>query len=109
MMEAALRALVRERAGRRCRYCRLHEDDDDFLAFHVEHVIARQHGGLDDPAMLCWACAECNWAQARRDYVPPLRPARILPLSTASFRSTHYLCYSLWFSRILVASEAIFG
>jgi hypothetical protein len=45
-MDAALRAFVRERAGRRCEYCRLHEEDDDFLAFHVEHVIARQHGGL---------------------------------------------------------------
>jgi hypothetical protein len=49
MMDAALRAFVRDRAGRRCEYCRLHEDDDDFLAFHVEHVIAKQHGGLDDP------------------------------------------------------------
>jgi hypothetical protein len=25
MMNAALRAFVRERAGRRCEYCRLHE------------------------------------------------------------------------------------
>src|SRR5438445_11764240 len=63
MMQAALRALVRERAGRRCEYCRLHEDDDDVLVFHVEHVIARQHGWLDDADMLCWACAECNWAK----------------------------------------------
>ena len=62
-MDAALRAFVRERAGRRCEYCRLHEDDDDFLAFHVEHVIAKQHGGLDDPDALCWACAQCNWAK----------------------------------------------
>jgi hypothetical protein len=46
MMDAALRAFVRERAGHRCEYCRLHEDDDDLLAFHVEHVIAKQHGGL---------------------------------------------------------------
>jgi len=63
MMDAALRAFVRERAGRRCEYCRLREDDDDFLAFHVDHVIAKQHGGIDDPATLCWACAECNWAK----------------------------------------------
>lgn len=40
MMNAALRAFVRERAGRRCEYCQLNEDDADFLAFHVEHVIA---------------------------------------------------------------------
>lgn len=48
-MNAALRAFVRERAGRRCEYCRLHEDDADFLSFHVEHIVAKQHGGTDDP------------------------------------------------------------
>src|SRR5208337_4334251 len=63
MMNAALRAFVRERAGRRCEYCRLHEDDADFLSFHVEHVVAKQHGGTDDPDILCFACAECNWAK----------------------------------------------
>jgi HNH endonuclease len=62
-MNAGLRAFVRERAGRRCEYCRLHEDDADLLAFHVEHVVARQHGGTDDPDFLCFACAECNWAK----------------------------------------------
>jgi hypothetical protein len=34
-MTAALRAFVRERAGRRCEYCGLYEDDADFLSFHV--------------------------------------------------------------------------
>jgi hypothetical protein len=63
MMDAALRALVRERAGHRWAYCRVHEDDDDFIAFHVEHVIARQHGGTDDPETLCYAYSECNWAK----------------------------------------------
>jgi hypothetical protein len=63
MMDVAVRTFVRMRAGRRCEYCRLHEDDDDFLAFHVDHFIAKQHGGLDDPDTLCWACAECNWAK----------------------------------------------
>lgn len=63
MMLAALRAFVRERAGLRCEYCRLHEDDVDFLTFHVEHIIAKQHGGSDDPDALCFACSECNWAK----------------------------------------------
>lgn len=62
-MNAALRALVRRRAGRRCEYCRLHEDDAEFLSFHVEHVIAIQHGGTDDPDLLCYACSECNWSK----------------------------------------------
>lgn len=34
-MDAALRAFVRERAGDRFAYCRLHEDDADFLSFRV--------------------------------------------------------------------------
>jgi hypothetical protein len=62
-MDAALRALVWERAGSRCEYCRLHLDDADFLSFHVEHIIAKQHGGTDDPETLCLACSECNWAK----------------------------------------------
>jgi hypothetical protein len=62
-MDAVLRAFVRQRAARRCEYCRLHENDYDFVAFHVEHVIAKQHGGTDDPETLCYACAECNWAK----------------------------------------------
>jgi hypothetical protein len=63
MMDAALRALVWERAGSRCEYCRLHLDDADFLSFHVEHIIAKQHGGTDDAETLCLACSECNWAK----------------------------------------------
>jgi len=62
-MNGALRALVRERAGHRCEYCRLHEDDVDFFSFHIEHVVAKQHGGSDEPNLLCLACAECNWAK----------------------------------------------
>jgi HNH endonuclease len=62
-MRAALRAFVRERAGFRCEYCRLHEDDADFLTFHVEHIIAKQHRGSDDPNALCFAGSECNWAK----------------------------------------------
>ena len=59
-MDAKLRALVRERAGHRCEYCQLHEADDDFLSFHVEHVIAKQHGGIDNFSSLCYSCPECN-------------------------------------------------
>ncbi|HJZ89304.1 MAG TPA: HNH endonuclease [Gemmataceae bacterium] len=62
-MDAALRALVWGRAGGRCEYCRLHQTDADFLSFHVEHVIARQHGGSDGDDNLCLACCECNWAK----------------------------------------------
>ncbi len=63
MMDLALRAFVRERAGRRCEYCHLPEEDAGTLSFQVEHIIAKQHGGTDDPDGLCYACAQCNWAK----------------------------------------------
>lgn len=44
-MDARLRTKVRERAGGRCEYCRIHEDDDPFFTFPIDHVIAQQHGG----------------------------------------------------------------
>jgi hypothetical protein len=62
-MNAALRAFVRERAAHRCEYCRLHKNDSDYLSFHIEHVVAKQQGGTDDPELLCFACSECNWSK----------------------------------------------
>jgi hypothetical protein len=61
-MDAAAREFVRQRAGGRCEYCRLPEEADE-LPFHVEHIIARQHGGTDDLTNLCWACSRCNYCK----------------------------------------------
>jgi hypothetical protein len=58
-MDAVSRESVRERAGRRCEYCRL-PDESDELPFHVEHVIAKQHEGGDELENLCWSCSRCN-------------------------------------------------
>jgi hypothetical protein len=33
---------------------------EPFFTYHVEHIIARQHGGPDDSANLCLACNHCN-------------------------------------------------
>ena len=43
-MDAEVRDFVRQRAGNRCEYCLLPEESDEW-PFHVEHVIAKQHGG----------------------------------------------------------------
>ena len=58
-MDAALRQLVRQRAGGRCEYCHFPQDLSE-LQFHVEHILPRQHGGTDDPGNLALACPECN-------------------------------------------------
>lgn len=59
-MEAATRARVRERAGDRCEYCRLHQDDSPLAVLHVEHIIPKVHGGSDDLENLALACIDCN-------------------------------------------------
>jgi 5-methylcytosine-specific restriction endonuclease McrA len=59
MIDAASRRFVRERAGERCEYCRLHQDHSELL-HHIEHVVARQHGGIDHVDNLALACHRCN-------------------------------------------------
>ena len=59
-MEPSVREFVRRRAEDRCEYCRLPQLSVGFLAFHIEHVIARQHGGSDEIDNLAWACHRCN-------------------------------------------------
>ena len=58
-MDVATRELVRRRADNRCEYCLLRQEYSD-LAHHVEHIVARQHGGADDPDNLALACHRCN-------------------------------------------------
>lgn len=59
-MDDAVRRLVRNRAGRRCEYCRLPETYAAFASFHIEHVTAKQHGGTDARSNLALACHHCN-------------------------------------------------
>ena|ERR1700737_4974521 len=49
---------VRRRADHRCEYCRVPQRAFR-RPFHIEHVVARQHGGpteLDNLALSCWQC-----------------------------------------------------
>ena len=59
-MTAAQREAVRRQAGGRCEYCRLPDSAMELEDFHVEHIIARKHGGADDADNLAWACIFCN-------------------------------------------------
>lgn len=60
-MDNAIRSLVRRRAGDVCEYCRLPQISSPIVRFHVEHIIARQHGGQTDPDNLALACSFCNY------------------------------------------------
>jgi hypothetical protein len=60
VIDSIIRQRVLRRAGHRCEYCRLHEDDDPLFTFHVEHIVAKQHGGTDAPNNLALACHQDN-------------------------------------------------
>ena len=53
------RSKVAKRAAFRCEYCRLHEEDG-FLAFEIDHIISKKHGGGNEIGNLAFACPQCN-------------------------------------------------
>ena len=59
MISPETRNRVRHRANYRCEYCQLSEHHSP-LAHHVEHIVAKQHQGSDDPSNLALACHRCN-------------------------------------------------
>jgi hypothetical protein len=63
-MDAALRRLVRNRAGDRCEYCRLPQAAVD-ATFHVDHVLAQQHTDETEETAerLALACDRCNFCK----------------------------------------------
>ena len=62
-MDARTRQLVRERAQDRCEYCHLPASADEW-PFHVDHIVARVHGGDSNADNLCWSCTQCNLHKA---------------------------------------------
>jgi len=58
-MDGTTRDLVRRRAGERCEYCRLHQRHSE-LVHQIEHIVAKQHGGSDEPNNLALSCHRCN-------------------------------------------------
>jgi hypothetical protein len=60
MIGMAIRRRIRERADDRCEYCRTRQDDEPFISYQIEHIIAVQHGGSDSEDNLALACSHCN-------------------------------------------------
>ena len=59
-MAARQREAIRRRAKRRCEYCRLPDRSMNSSDFHVEHIVARKHGGKSSMENLAWSCIYCN-------------------------------------------------
>ena len=59
-MKEAVRQKIRRQSNFRCEYCHIEERHLPFSAFHLDHIVARQHGGTDDEQNLAWSCHDCN-------------------------------------------------
>jgi hypothetical protein len=64
-LSVELAGAVRERAGDRCQYCRMHQRLQG-ATFHIEHVVPRAKGGTDELLNLALACPSCNLHKADR-------------------------------------------
>ena len=54
-----LRWEVAQRANFRCEYCRIHQDDM-FISFEIDHIVAQKHGGGNEIENLAYTCPHCN-------------------------------------------------
>ena len=92
-MSPQLRQQVRERAGRRCEYCRFHEDQLPLWPFHLDHIVAQQHAGTDDPTNLAWSCHRCNLRKGTNLSARDPDSAALVPLFNprAEIWSEHFI------------------
>jgi len=58
-LSTSLRQRVIARAGNCCEYCLLSQEDN-FLPFEVDHIIAEKYRGTTDAENLCLSCPNCN-------------------------------------------------
>jgi hypothetical protein len=58
-MDSTARIFVRERAGGRCEYCLIRQEHYE-STLHVEHIVAKKHGGDDHPMNPALSCSHCN-------------------------------------------------
>lgn len=59
-MDEQTRDLIRRRARNACESCRLSQSATPLIPCNLEHVIAKQYLGSDDPAGLALAWDRCN-------------------------------------------------
>ena len=58
-LDAAAALQVRDHAGHRCDYCRLPQSGSR-LRFPLDHIVPRQHGGVDAEGNRARCCPACN-------------------------------------------------
>lgn len=105
MTDQALRLLVRRRAGEVCEYCRLPQAASQYVRFHIEHIVARQHGGVSEADNLALACGFCNFQKGPN--IASLAPetGKLVPLFHP--RRDVWSAHFTWKGTLIVGQSAI--
>src|SRR5687767_11175866 len=86
-------AEVAERASHRCEYCRLPSKFSQFK-FVCDHIVARKHGGIDEPQNLAYACPHCN--SHKLDNIAGLDPSSRHPVRLFNPRRDNWTEHFSW-------------
>lgn len=84
---------VRERAGDRCEYWRMHQSLQGGT-FHVEHILPQSRGGGSELYNLAWSCPGCNLRKSDRIEAADPESKAIVPLFNP--RSDNWAEHFLW-------------
>jgi hypothetical protein len=76
---ASFAQAVRQRAGERCEYCRMHQSLQG-ATFHVEHVVPMSRGGPTALENLAWCCPSCNLHKSDRTHASDRDTGDLVPL-----------------------------
>lgn len=74
-----VRELIRERAGNRCEYCKVHADLQ-LATFHSDHIHPESRGGPDSADNRAFACPSCNLTKSNRLTLPDPETAELVPM-----------------------------
>lgn len=105
MVNQSQRLLIRRRANDICEYCRLPQAASPIVRFHVEHIIALQHGGSSENDNLALACSNCNFHKGPNIAGIDPHSGQLVPLFHP--RQHHWLDHFTWDGVVIVGLTPI--
>jgi len=98
-MEYELVELVWQRAQSRCEYCQL-DQSHSAVAFEIDHIIAKKHGGQTVSENLCLTCFYCNSFKGPNIAGVDPQAGKVVPLFNP--RRHHWKRYFRWAGPLVV-------
>ena len=103
-MDESLIELVWSRAGHKCEYCLIPQASYP-VPFQIDHIIARQHGGLTLLGNLALSCLHCNSYNGPNIAGRDKTTKQLTPLFNP--RRHHWARHFRWRGPIIVGRTAI--